>query len=309
VGASRGQQLGVGILMVVATGLFAGMSLWLGAFETIGDRLHVKVVSSDSAGITKGSAVSIAGVEVGTVEAVSLDFNQAVLDLSLDKSAEIRNDVKVYVRSRSVLGEKYLELVPENRDAPLLQEGATLSAPSQVEIDELVQVAGEMVKAVPPEELAQAVRVVIEAVNADPERFKRMLASAENTLANAERFSATLPALEEKVTRTLDISARTLVTIDARARELEPVIDHGDALIADSRAAITHTRELLTQTQAAAEEARRLLADLGPITEDARTVLNNFKDIDKWELRRLLREEGILIRLRQSEVDVPASEK
>jgi hypothetical protein len=52
-----------------------------------------------------------------------------------------------------------------------------------------------------------------------------------------------------------------------------------------------------------------LLADLGPITEDARTVLNNFKDIDKWELRRLLREEGILIRLRQSEVDVPASEK
>lgn len=306
--ATRGQQIGVGVLMIVAAGLFGGMSLWLGAFDAIGDRIHVEVITPDSAGIAAGSSVSVAGVEVGQVDAVRLDFDRAVLTLGIDRSAELRQDVTVLVRSRSVLGEKYLELVPHDRNAPLLAEGATLTAEPQVEIDELVRVAGELVNAVPPEELAKAVRVIIDAVSADPERFQRMLASAETTLGNVERFTSDLPTLEEKLARTLDISARTLVTIDARARQVEPVIGHGDTLIADTRAAVSQTRELLTDTQEAAREAKRVLADLGPVTDDVRQVLLNFRDIDKTELRRLLREEGILIRLREHDVDAPAGD-
>jgi hypothetical protein len=38
------------------------------------------------------------------------------------------------------------------------------------------------------------------------------------------------------------------------------------------------------------------------VGEDLKQILTNFRDFDRWELRRLLREEGILIRLRPDEV-------
>ena len=36
--------------------------------------------------------------------------------------------------------------------------------------------------------------------------------------------------------------------------------------------------------------------------DNLETVLDNMSEIDKWELRRLLREEGILVRLKRSSV-------
>ena len=45
-----------------------------------------------------------------------------------------------------------------------------------------------------------------------------------------------------------------------------------------------------------------IVGDFDGIDDDLRVVLSNLKDIDKWEMRRLLREEGILVRLRPREV-------
>jgi hypothetical protein len=51
-----------------------------------------------------------------------------------------------------------------------------------------------------------------------------------------------------------------------------------------------------------------VLGDLKESTGDIKLVLSNLKEIDKWELRRLLREEGILLRLKAGEVEEPGEE-
>jgi alpha-ketoglutarate-dependent taurine dioxygenase len=38
-------------------------------------------------------------------------------------------------------------------------------------------------------------------------------------------------------------------------------------------------------------------------TDSIETVLANLSEIDKWELRRLLREEGILVRFKENQVE------
>jgi len=53
-------------------------------------------------------------------------------------------------------------------------------------------------------------------------------------------------------------------------------------------------------------DGRLVLGDLKDSTGDIKLVLSNLKEIDKWELRRLLREEGIVVRLRESEVVEPS---
>ena len=54
---------------------------------------------------------------------------------------------------------------------------------------------------------------------------------------------------------------------------------------------------------ASMDDVQRLLEDLRTLSPQLVNVLDNLEEIDKWELRRLLREEGILIRVRPSEVE------
>ena len=67
------------------------------------------------------------------------------------------------------------------------------------------------------------------------------------------------------------------------------------------KAQVAHARALA--------ELELTLADLDGAGTKIQTVLDNLTEIDKWELRRLLREEGILIRIRPREVELPETEE
>jgi hypothetical protein len=54
---------------------------------------------------------------------------------------------------------------------------------------------------------------------------------------------------------------------------------------------------------------RTILDNFNGQKETIDRVLSNLAELDKWELRRLLREEGIRVRLRTSEVVVPKEER
>ena len=64
---------------------------------------------------------------------------------------------------------------------------------------------------------------------------------------------------------------------------------------------------LIQELREAVAEGRTLLTTLDSSSETLVKVLDNLSEIDKVELRRLLREEGILVRLRESEVELEPS--
>ena len=173
--ASRKQEIGVGILVLVAAVLLAVMSIKVGALAQVGDQIRVTVVLSDAAGLTEGAAVRVAGVQVGQVNGMGVDHDKARLDVSLSESAGLRADAKLQVRARSILGEKYLEITPQSTDAPLIADGAELSVPTpQTEIDELVNSLGPLVSAMDAEPctLRWSASAMLEK---DPDQVARML--------------------------------------------------------------------------------------------------------------------------------------
>ena len=118
---SRRFEIGVGVLVLGAVGLLAYMALQIGAIRGLGeDPVEVVAVMDDVVGLSEGAVVAVAGVPVGKVTSLTVDFDRARVGLALDAAAGIRADARVVMRARSVLGEKYVELVPESRDAPLL---------------------------------------------------------------------------------------------------------------------------------------------------------------------------------------------
>jgi len=298
-------EIGVGILVLVSLGLLAWMSLQVGALDGWGvEMVEADIVLPDAAGIETGAVVKIAGVEVGTVDAVTVEHDVAVLTVSLQTEAQVREDVVAQVRARSLLGEKYLALLPQTRDAPLLASGARVERALPVtELDELINALGPMVGAADSDQLTTALDTVTQAINKDPERVDRILSDLETLLDNGAAASENLPGL-------VTDADRTLGSIRGAVADVRPVVDHADRVLTRLEPSVNKLPDtideahgLMTDGRAAVAEVREITGALEGSTDDLVLILDNFSEIDKWELRRLLREEGIKLRLRESKVE------
>lgn len=311
--STRKYEIGVGLLMVVAASLLAWMSLKVGALGGFGDAVQVELRAPDAAGISPGASVAVSGVKIGTVDAMRIDHAHAVLTLAIDPAAQVRSDAQARIRSRSILGEKYVELVPSGLDAPLLADGDQLVVHGQqTEIDEMVGALGPFMAAIDAEEIGEVVALLASALRDDPARIGRVFSNLDRTMAGAADASERLPDLLDRAERTLDrvdqtmiAATRTMGAADTQISAIAGPLDRADALLADLQLAARPLPGMMEDVEVTLEEARALLESVDGIGEDLKIVLSNVKEIDKWELRRLLREEGLVVRLRSHKVVVP----
>ncbi len=274
------------------------MALQIGAFRGFGERVTVAVEFENAVGLQTGAVVSVAGVPVGTVQDMRLAGDHARLVLSVDPRAEVRQDATARIRSRSVLGEKYVALERGTEAAPLAQSGDVIEAGRrQVEIDELVDTLGSLLAAVDPEALGEAGEAFAEALREDPERPARMLADLEVLLGNAADASEELPALAADTRRTLADARRGIGVVEARAVEAEALLARGDDLLVELGRSAERGPALIDEVEAATGDARRILAHLEGATDDLDQILDNLGALDLDAVRRLLREDGVRVRL------------
>ena len=304
--SSRKQEIGVGVLVLVAFGVLAFMSIKVGALRNVGQELEVQVLLNDAAGLSDGAAVRIAGVQVGQIQQMDVEHDQARITMAIAKSAGVRDDVKIQVRARSILGEKYLEITPVSKDAPLLVEGATLEVTSpQTEIDELVNSLGPLIRAIDADAVNVAMGRLTAALEDDPDRVVRMFRDVETILSNSAKASGSLESLMSETRSTLS-SVRQI------SAESRPMIQRSSAIVTKVDTATDKLPQLTEDIQVAVSDTRKMIADshkliqrLESSAETLETIFENLSELDKWELRRLLREEGILVRFKENEVKEP----
>lgn len=299
---SRRYEVGVGLLILAALAVFAVLAVQIGALGNLGPTVSISARIPDATGLSSGAVVAVAGVAVGTVEGMELDHDRARVTLAVSPDAGIRKDALVRVRARSVLGEKYLEIVPQSRDAQLVVEGDVLQSPGDnVEIDEMVNMMGPLLGALDPEQLSAAIEALNQTLAEDPERVSRMLENLDVLLAHGAEASEELPELMDDSRRTLTVARSALTDVERRAEEAGPMMARADAVLVELEA---RTPGLLDEVDGAVGDARALISESD---DKVQVILDNFSGFDKWEIRRLLREEGIVVRLRSREV-VPTDE-
>jgi phospholipid/cholesterol/gamma-HCH transport system substrate-binding protein len=258
--------------------------------------VQVSVVLDDAAGLSTGAVVSIAGVQIGRVSALEVDFDKAHATLELDADAQVRSDATVVMRARSVLGEKYLEIVPESRDAPVLASGDTLTKTvGSVEIDQLVTRMAPLVEALDPAMMRQVGASLSTALAADPDRPARMLADAERALANAADASEDLPELVDEARTTLASVKKTSDAARPIRAKAEGTVTRLDALVASVPP--EELPALLAEVRAAVRDGRAILTKVDGSATDVSEILGKLNGITPEELAYWAREEGVLIRL------------
>jgi phospholipid/cholesterol/gamma-HCH transport system substrate-binding protein len=132
----------VGIFVLIGILCLAFLSIKLGKLELMGGDYYKVYADFDSvSGLKSGASVEIAGVEVGRVAQITLDpkyGNQARVYLQIRKRIKLQDDVIASVRTRGIIGDKFILLKPGGSDK-LLADGARIrDTESAVDLEDLV---------------------------------------------------------------------------------------------------------------------------------------------------------------------------
>lgn len=103
--------LGIVVLLVILLGALAIPRLW---YQSHTNAYQAEM--ANAAGLSQSDPVYVAGVPAGRVEAVRLADDRVVIDFRLDKDQPLGNQSTATVRLKTVLGKRYLEVVPGGVD-------------------------------------------------------------------------------------------------------------------------------------------------------------------------------------------------
>lgn len=146
------EQVRVGALLVVALVLLAtGVFLVGGMGNVFGNRYRLVTLMESGAGLVPGSAVQVAGQNVGQVSRVEWidpenrpETGEAVavwLAVNERVRRQIRADSKARLRTQGLLGDRVVDIEPGSPDAAVLAEGDTLSAAEPLDYQEILEQA------------------------------------------------------------------------------------------------------------------------------------------------------------------------
>jgi phospholipid/cholesterol/gamma-HCH transport system substrate-binding protein len=106
----------VGLLVLGSSVILLWMTVVVGKFDFGKPEGYRLIALFDSvAGLDAKAAVRMAGVQIGTVEAVELQDGRAKLTLRINPDVQVPRGAEAAVKTMGLLGDKYVDLVPPAR--------------------------------------------------------------------------------------------------------------------------------------------------------------------------------------------------
>jgi phospholipid/cholesterol/gamma-HCH transport system substrate-binding protein len=132
-------EAAVGLFLLVGIACLAYLSLRLGKLEVgAGDFVPVVAEFSSVAGLRDGAAVEIAGVEIGKVDSITIRDYKAVVRMRIRKGIGLQEDTIASVRTRGLIGDKYIGLSPGASDRLIPPGGKIRETESTVDLEGLI---------------------------------------------------------------------------------------------------------------------------------------------------------------------------
>jgi len=132
-------ELAVGLFIIAGILCLGYLSIKLGKLELVGKKGYdIYGVFSNVGGLKVGSSIEIAGVEVGRVTNIALDDYQAHVVLNFPKDLKVQEDAIASVKTRGLIGEKYIEITPGGSEEIIKPGGRILETQPAVDIEGLI---------------------------------------------------------------------------------------------------------------------------------------------------------------------------
>ena len=278
----------VGAFVLGSVALLAFMSLRLGGFQfgaDAGYNLTVKLESA--AGLDREASVRIAGVEVGRVREITLEDSRARLTLRMNPGVEVGRDFSAVLKTKGLLGEKYLELIPGEAGAmPIAAGGEITHVRTYADMDKLItqlsevaadikKVSESMSEALGTDEGKQSLKNIVRNVEEVTAGVNTIIARNDEKLnrimTNLDEFTTNLKGETPKITASLREVADNLNKVITENRE-------------DFRAGIVNLRLASAKLEETLDTINTVASDVGPkIGETASNISKVVKKIDEGQ--------------------------
>jgi phospholipid/cholesterol/gamma-HCH transport system substrate-binding protein len=226
----------LGNILVIILFALSCIALLLFMWESFGGALPLKpkgyrmtIAFPRVLALTEQSEVRISGVDIGHV--VSLQVGKdgrshATIEID-SQDAPIRSDMHAIVRQKTLLGESYVQLIPQSTTAPFLADGGQLSN-SQVErsvtLDDILASLNTKTR--------RAFQVwqqsVEEGLNGNGEAVNNDFATLDPFVQSANQLVSVLASQEGAVTALVHNTGVVFTALAGRDHELEGLIVNGE---------------------------------------------------------------------------------
>lgn len=133
-------ELIVGVFVLVGLTALTYLAVKLGKLEVIsgGNNVEVQAEFDSVAGLKTGASVEIAGVQVGLVKRIGLKGDRALVVLSLQPGVKLYGDAIASIKTRGMIGDKYLSLSPGGSQKELPPGAKIRDTESGVDLESLI---------------------------------------------------------------------------------------------------------------------------------------------------------------------------
>jgi phospholipid/cholesterol/gamma-HCH transport system substrate-binding protein len=132
-------NVAVGLFLVLGILALGYLSIKLGRVSILSGTGYLVIAEFPSVGGLKaGSAVEIAGVQVGRVESIGLNDFQARVVLRLDRDLKLTDDSIASIKTKGLIGEKYVRISPGGSEKLIPANGRIREVEAPVDLEELI---------------------------------------------------------------------------------------------------------------------------------------------------------------------------
>ena len=267
----------VGAITVLVTAMAVFLSYNAGSSLPFVPFYEIKVQVPDAQELVANNEVLIGGRRVGSIAAVESrleedgdPYAEMSLRLELTLDGQIRDDAIARVRSRSLLGAKYLELTMGEDGEPLAQ-GATLplsQSRENVEVDEVVDEFDEPTR----KNLARVVDGLGTGFAARGTSFNDSLAAFADLATDARPVLAAIAAPSTQFERQIAAFAATAAELGSDPGAVGTILDRGATTLAAIERAGSAFEETIEQTPETLAVGTEAFAELRPVLAQARVI-------------------------------------
>ena len=140
----RGVEVRVGVFVILTAAVIVAGLFWISGSPFRGPTIRVWGMAANANRIATASPVLLRGVEVGTVDEVTLEAERVILAMTLSSRVQLPADTRGTIQPDGFLGQQLVELTP-GTSARTLADGDTLFLDRRSDLTSLASTLGDEV--------------------------------------------------------------------------------------------------------------------------------------------------------------------
>ena len=222
------------------------------------DRYHLKANFTDTAGLTPGDEVKVAGVPAGKVDSIEEVDGKVEVVIAVDRGIELSGDTTAAVQVETVLGTKFVKLeTGGDWDHPLEDGDRIERTDTPVEVLDLQNIGTRLFRESDGEKFDDLLQSLADITEGKEDEVEQIITGLNDLTGEvADR--------EQSARRLLDSAEVLTETLAERDGELVSAIDDLDLVVGDLAEQRAELVELLNATSGAAGQIASVVRDNRP---------------------------------------------